>query len=743
MVVIMKEGSLVGSEVFPPGTYRLGRAPGEDLQLDDPAVSAHHASFALRNGQIGIRDDGSANGLFVNGKKVSVVRVTSKDEVQVGAYTLKMRVLEKSDGAAAGEEAVDSTVESTIIQQERPAKRPVPATRPPSPAQLDRSGDEDATSLERGDTFPVPAPAPARKGDILNPRPMPNRGGKGAAAAAAVVPTPEARPNVKPGTQPSVRLRAAEPEQELELTEAGDAGSFELPTDVPREVPQKAQPKARVQPQARARPQALERPEPQAKPQMEARAQPKALGRTHPKPESRLKPFPKPPGQVRRAAPPPGPMPEVATSGAPVLRAHLLWGDSIIRAQILKDDAKLRVGPRDSVMFPLYGWPLPKKIFTLAAYKGGAWQVSVPAEVEAFQIVEDGKGGSGVPSWSNAGFEHGSVRPMVVQRDGDGLGHLTIGPGDGVRLANGRISVELRSEMPSLPVPFNFKPKVDASLLGPFAVTFVLAAAFLIFMPKRSEMPDFNPKALPPLKAILAMKQKKETPKTSKLKKEAEKIVQEKKIERVRHETHEVAHKEVSLPVPESHAQQAIMKLMKKTAATQQLFSAVSKIGKGGGANFKASGLIGKVPLSFGGVGGFAIGGAIGKGGSTHGSAFFGLGGIGAPGGMGRGRTGRSGVQGLLPMEAVRKVVDEHISEVQECYENGLIRNPGLSGKLVVEWTIGTNGRVSKVGTKIATLQSNAVSDCIIGHLKGWVFPKPTGGTVVVSYPFIFKSVGG
>jgi hypothetical protein len=253
------------------------------------------------------------------------------------------------------------------------------------------------------------------------------------------------------------------------------------------------------------------------------------------------------------------------------------------------------------------------------------------------------------------------------------------------------------------------------------------------------------------------MKQKKETPKTSKLKKEAEKIVQEKKIERVRHETHEVAHKEVSLPVPESHAQQAIMKLMKKTAATQQLFSAVSKIGKGGGANFKASGLIGKVPLSFGGVGGFAIGGAIGKGGSTHGSAFFGLGGIGAPGGMGRGRTGRSGVQGgvasapshgarvqgLLPMEAVRKVVDEHISEVQECYENGLIRNPGLSGKLVVEWTIGTNGRVSKVGTKIATLQSNAVSDCIIGHLKGWVFPKPTGGTVVVSYPFIFKSVGG
>ena len=218
MVVIMKEGSLVGSEVFPPGTYRLGRAPGEDLQLDDPAVSAHHASFALRNGQIGIRDDGSANGLFVNGKKVSVVRVTSKDEVQVGAYTLKMRVLEKSDSASTAE-AVESTLESTIIQEERPAKRPVPATRPPTPAaRLDRPADEDATSIER-DTYPAPVPARKPTPDILTPRPMPNRGGKGAAAAAVAVPAPAARPTMKPGTQPSVRLRAAnlEPEQELEL----------------------------------------------------------------------------------------------------------------------------------------------------------------------------------------------------------------------------------------------------------------------------------------------------------------------------------------------------------------------------------------------------------------------------------------------------------------------------------------------------------------------------------------------
>jgi hypothetical protein len=756
MVVIMKEGALVGSEVFPPGTYRLGRAPGEDLQLDDPAISGHHASFALRNGQIGIRDDGSANGLFVNGKKVSVVRVTSKDEVQVGAYTLKMRVLEKSDPAPAGE-PVDATVEATVIQAEPRARRPVPATTPPSPARLDRPSDEDATSIER-DAFPAPTPVRKPTPDILTPRPMPNRGGKGAAAVAAKpVAKPAGKP-IKPGTQPSVRLKAADRPEDIEFPESEGApeAAFEPPTDVP--VPRKIQAKPRAQPQPRGEPQ------PQAKPQAQAQLQPWDQPRARvqaKKAEPRLKAAPRPPGQqAQRPRPPPGPMPEVATTGAPVLRAHLVWGDAIIHAQTLLDGTKLRVGARDSVLFPLYGWPLPKKVFTLSSYEDGAWQVNVPTGVEAFQIEAEGAGGNAIPSWSNAGFEHGgSFRPMVVQRDGDGLGKVTLKPGEGVRLVNGRVSVELRSEMPSLPVPFSWKPKLDPSVLYPFIGTFILAVGFLVFMPKRSEMPDFNPKALPALRAILQPPKKKEATKT-KLEKKAEKIVEEKKIEEhhVKHETpRQTAHKEVSLPVPQSQAVAAMQRILKKTAATQQLFSAVSKIGRGGGANFKASGLIGKVPLSFGGPGGFAIGGAFGKGGSTHGSAFYGLGGIGAPGGMGRGRTGKSGVQGgvasapshgarvqgLLPMEAVRKVVDQHISEVQECYENGLIRNPGLSGKLVVEWTIGTNGRVSKVGTKVATLQSNAVADCIIGRLKGWVFPRPTGGTVIVSYPFIFKSVGG
>jgi hypothetical protein len=65
-----------------------------------------------------------------------------------------------------------------------------------------------------------------------------------------------------------------------------------------------------------------------------------------------------------------------------------------------------------------------------------------------------------------------------------------------------------------------------------------------------------------------------------------------------------------------------------------------------------------------------------------------------------------------------------------------------LAGKLVFEWTIDLNGTVADVKTKLAGLKSADATNCIINNLRLWRFPHPKGGTVVVSYPFIFNSVG-
>src|ERR1700733_1937705 len=117
MVVVMKDGALIGSEVFPSGTYRLGRADDMDLRLDDARISDHHASFLFVNGQVGIRDEGSEQGIFVNGEKVKSARVQPRDEVEISPFVLKMRLVgkRKDDGASeASGRSVSGTDQSML-----------------------------------------------------------------------------------------------------------------------------------------------------------------------------------------------------------------------------------------------------------------------------------------------------------------------------------------------------------------------------------------------------------------------------------------------------------------------------------------------------------------------------------------------------------------------------------------------------------------------------------------------------
>jgi pSer/pThr/pTyr-binding forkhead associated (FHA) protein len=176
----------------------------------------------------------------------------------------------------------------------------------------------------------------------------------------------------------------------------------------------------------------------------------------------------------------------------------------------------------------------------------------------------------------------------------------------------------------------------------------------------------------------------------------------------------------------------------------------------GGRSRYKVSGLVTKLPTSSvvtsrGRGVGVKAGIDLLRGGKGRG----GRAGIG-PGALGGGRTGKRGVggvvfkapkrkmrvRGTLSREAIAKVVRKHLKEIQYCYERNLMLNPKLSGKLVMEWTISTSGSVSVVKTKTNTMATPAVAMCVASNIKRWIFPKPKGGIVVVSYPFIFNSIG-
>jgi serine/threonine protein kinase len=100
-------------------------------------------------------------------------------------------------------------------------------------------------------------------------------------------------------------------------------------------------------------------------------------------------------------------------------------------------------------------------------------------------------------------------------------------------------------------------------------------------------------------------------------------------------------------------------------------------------------------------------------------------------------------VTGALEMDVVSRVIREHRREIVACYETALQRTPELQGRIDVDFVIGPDGFVDRTNLRASTLSTPTVGSCAIRRIMEWRFPKPTdGGTVRVSYPWIFTSGG-
>jgi pSer/pThr/pTyr-binding forkhead associated (FHA) protein len=72
---------------------RMGRAPDNDICLDNDSVSGCHAEvYHLPDGAFQICDLDSTNGTWVNGKRVQVQILSNSDVVELGEVRLHFRI---------------------------------------------------------------------------------------------------------------------------------------------------------------------------------------------------------------------------------------------------------------------------------------------------------------------------------------------------------------------------------------------------------------------------------------------------------------------------------------------------------------------------------------------------------------------------------------------------------------------------------------------------------------------------
>jgi hypothetical protein len=101
-------------------------------------------------------------------------------------------------------------------------------------------------------------------------------------------------------------------------------------------------------------------------------------------------------------------------------------------------------------------------------------------------------------------------------------------------------------------------------------------------------------------------------------------------------------------------------------------------------------------------------------------------------------------IRGGMSREAVLKVVNAHLDEVRDCYERELLHNPGISGKILMEWLIQLDGAVRYAKVKFTNIgHSSDLHTCLQAQVVTWDFPRPKGGEeVLVTFPFLFESMG-
>jgi pSer/pThr/pTyr-binding forkhead associated (FHA) protein len=140
--VILKFRELVLKDYsLEDGGKTIGRASANDIVLENLLVSGHHARIDQAGQDYVLTDLQSKNGTYVNGTRVTSVKLKHGDQILVGKHTLVFQA-DTSQGDTIGEAQVEATIFVT-----------------PSPAAPASPGAQAQPTTGTADAVTAPAPA--------------------------------------------------------------------------------------------------------------------------------------------------------------------------------------------------------------------------------------------------------------------------------------------------------------------------------------------------------------------------------------------------------------------------------------------------------------------------------------------------------------------------------------------------------------------------------------------------------
>ena len=99
-------------------------------------------------------------------------------------------------------------------------------------------------------------------------------------------------------------------------------------------------------------------------------------------------------------------------------------------------------------------------------------------------------------------------------------------------------------------------------------------------------------------------------------------------------------------------------------------------------------------------------------------------------------------VDGKIDKKSVMAVIRRRQDGFQACYETALKANSKLAGKIVVEFTIGEDGKVTEARVVKDSMNSGETNNCVVSLLKRLRFPAPADGEVTINNTFVFQPGG-